>query len=160
LSLAIDNRSSHQKYSRHTEGSCSTDLHVSEPLRLQLAQCGHTRRHPLDEGFGASLALVDLVAREGDPAQEDLDAELGETAVALEQARLDSFARPRRAIETVEERLDARPVRHDHDLRLERVIAVDGEMVVDVGDHLCDAALVAEVAMIDAGDIGLFLQRA
>ena len=49
-------------------------------------------------------------------------------------------------------------VRDHDDLHPQRVEFVDAEVIVDVGQHLREALRIAEVAVVEAGDVGVLLQ--
>ena len=64
-----------------------------------------------------------------------------------------------RAGQIVEENLQTSAVRHDDELHLHRVVFVDAEMIVHVGDELAEPLRIAEVQLVEAGDVGVLLQR-
>ena len=64
-----------------------------------------------------------------------------------------------RAGQIVEENLQTSAVRRDDELHPHRVVFVDAEMIVHVGDELAEPLRIAEVQLVEAGDVGVLLQR-
>ena len=136
----------------------SAALEVDEALGLQVADGRHARGHELDVRCLADLVGVDLEPLEGDRAQVVLDAVLGEPGEPLGNVLRQLGLGPRRPGEILEEVLHARPVVDGHELDLERIEAVDLEVVVHVAQHGVEALRVAEIAVVDHRDRRFLLE--
>src|SRR5215471_5887252 len=128
----------------------SADLEIGIALALEGRSRRDARGDKPDVFVRAGFRRIDLEGRECDLAQIDLQPVLRQRRRTRDELWVDHLHRPGRVGQIVQEELDARGMRHDHELECARIVVVDRKMIVDVAQLLGKARVIAEIAMIQA----------